>query len=224
MKVYIDFDSIFDIRMAIVNALDPELAVRIANNENYLTRLSDDLSYLDGRFDKEAFNDLYAKRGSLGLTDMATTAVLDELFIERCERDKAIAQGLDLPKETLVVNVYPFELDNESKLALKESLQSTLEYDACEVISMLPDLLTASFFRDGFSRVIMYDFNQWLEMHVEELKTVTLHDVRFNVPLILKGKNQLKGTLTDTVNTAIQELKGFIRYAPQPLSTFSMVL
>lgn len=224
MKTYIDIDSIFDTRIAIINHMSEKRAKKIAKDKNYSHRLSDDFSKIDKSFNQARFEELWSVRGDLDLGPMVATSIVFDMLYDTCQRDMVRASGVDLETETLIVNTFPYAFTAGELDDLRSVLEEDTAFESVTFVSYNLDLLTPTYFNTGFGKVYMYDLDSWLKSHIKALEKTTLFKVEFTCPLHLKGKLRVGMSLNAVVENVKMELRGFLKYDPQPSSKYCFVI
>ena len=119
--ILIELDTLLDTRVGTIDLLNPEWALKLTQSD-FRHRLSNDFDMFVPEIDMTQFNKAYAKRDwrSLALaapTEFSTdlNRILDELLFD----PKRIS-----PNSTteIHVNIYPYDLTDEEKIAMVESL------------------------------------------------------------------------------------------------------
>lgn len=223
-KVYIDFDSIFDTRIVLLQQLSRPAAKRLAKDRRYFDRLNDDFWNTDNAIIETAWKEIWENRGKeIKYEGLVMTDVIVELYQERIERDNLMASGLDISKDTCVINLWPYTIEKEAEESLAEEMMSC-GFVSIEFINIDPKKLEASFFHAGYRQVIMYDMNYWLTNNWRTVAEDPLIKTRFISPLFLKGQQQLSMPIETLATRAHDELKPYMIYNPVPSNMFCFMV
>ncbi|UKZ10978.1 hypothetical protein CZP2022_255 [Vibrio phage C-ZP2022] len=219
-KIYIDFDSIFDTRIAVIKKLNRSAAKRLETATKYRRRLDDKFWQMDNSFSESDFRKGWENRATLiDFNDLRITGVIVEMRKERIERDGFFALGVKAELDDLVVNTWPFSLDDETKEALSEMLMETARPNSVEFVQMDPAHIPSDYF-GSYREAIMYDMNYWFSHQWEGVAKRPLTHVRFITPLSFKGKDLPKCDIATLVAQATEELRPYMNYNPVPSDMF----
>jgi hypothetical protein len=62
IKAYVDIDSLFDLRLAVVHRLNPAAATELSTNPQYFVRFNDELWKISRKVKQAEYLEAYAKR------------------------------------------------------------------------------------------------------------------------------------------------------------------
>jgi hypothetical protein len=221
-SIYIDFDSLFDTRIALIESIDKKAARTIVQKEKYFTRPDDKFWLLDPRLTEQKFTKAWGKRGEV--TDrslLMMTMMPFKLYQE--QQDKALdrANGIVVEDDKLIINSYPYALSKPEKDFMAQELMAMTQIKEILFINQLPDTITPTqIAKWGLRLMIVYDFDLWLNLHYKELANNSIFNVQVVTPLLLKGSALMGTTISGLVEKAKKELGPFLNYEPQPISEF----
>lgn len=201
---YFDLDCLYDTRLATLELIDPRLA-KLAIAKGYYTRVQDAFPYVD----KKTFRELYKTRDTKVLDIAARTSALDVLGNFVKDSVVKITQTPFQNEINVYLNVYPYEIDRQTAQAMLEPmLVLTARAANIHILNIPPEKLTLQFCRDNFSLMMMYDFEDWLEIYAKngEFQKIVLSDITLFVPELY---------LTDNV-PSVEEIKAITREGAHP--------
>lgn len=220
----IEFDSLFDTRLSTLALLcnDEELAEIL--KDNYHTRLIDSFKNVN----REKFLSLYKKRDKNLIKDtLVTNAVfLIKNFIEDVALDKLYSPVKKDSK--LIVNLFPYNFSKEEEDNLLVGLVHMVDSKCdVELINLPLDELTPHYIKNNVDKFMMYNYYEWIEIHVlnGNLKTLTCPEVEMIGPGLFF--DDIPGDLSLDINPfeAMEELAGpFIKLQLMPVSVFSCII
>lgn len=162
---YVDIDCLFDTRFSVLESMDEMKAADLLMS-GYYTRKRDDFP----GFDINEFRKRYKERNIVTLANSERTSLcihlkqnIEHYIIE------TIKENLGATVE-LVLNVYPYKLNpeelNEFVLCLKYTLGGIVPI---RVINSPLSEIYPEWIVNNVVAFYCYDWNQWLEYHIEEL-------------------------------------------------------
>lgn len=220
MNIYADIDSLFDTRIAVIETIDKKASAAIATKKDYFGRLNDSFVGIDSRITNEVFSKYWEQRDKIDHNLFSITQIPINLFAEQQERLAMKANGIDIEADRLIVNTYPYVFSKEERVAMMKAISEFTTIPEVEFKNLLPEFLTPTFFRTNYRQVIIYDLNQWLDLHIGELEGNSLFDIRFITPLNIKGKATLKIPVSDLVEQSREHLSPFLQVNFLPLGDY----
>lgn len=206
--IYVPLDVILDTRLAVIAKYDQSLASDILA-DGYHSRKEDSFKGLD----KLTFSELYKNRDAGILPYSRITNAVK--FIQRAV-DELVKQSLTGPYHSSVkvlINAFPYELEDEVKKAIVDAMRQWLgELPQIEITYILPDLLTPDYIKQSFVMMFMYEFEQWLEIQGKAFEHTRVPEVTLFAP-----------ALYSKVPTP-EELTAVIREAMHPMQATEMLL
>jgi len=184
--ILVELDCLLDTRIGTLSLLDDKAAAALLS-EKYTHRVSDNWEFLtDGAVTNEAFNQRYQQRDKDVLK--ASRPVNLITFLPKLLNDlekQALSEPItkDL---TLRINTYPYKLTVMERRIITECIyeQYTSAYTKVDVVDIAPDKLTPRYLREEVAMVIMYDFNRWLTLHIDQLAANPLPDTHMVIPAL----------------------------------------
>lgn len=187
-KMLVELDALFDTVMGTLGALSPQMALKVVTSENYTYRFID----LFEGFDKQEFLDRYNKRDRVILKNSSVTPILRHVhdFTQRV-MDKTFNSPV-LNDCTIVVNTYPYVLEDSEKEIIRKILRHKLPLKPeIDFVHLALDKLNPFYISREFEAVILYNFNSWLKIFLtnsemaEDFIKYPCFRVRFIAPAIL---------------------------------------
>lgn len=223
-RFLVEFDCILDTRLAVIQSRDAELAARLALDSKYRLRFSDDISRIVKGFDQTQFVKDYENRTSDTAWGGARLTPFAFMLRDAISESHVSGAYTPMPMESsITINMYPYEIDAS---AWGDTMADFFGVSQVTFIRKSPEELTPRFIRTNFESISMYDFDKWLNLHIETLKTCALPSVSFHCPTILKQfdtasiKLYQGGYAADSIRTMLA-LKLSLKMSP--LSEFSMI-
>lgn len=187
-RIYLDIDSVFDIRLAVIAQLDPEVASTLLKEGAYWQRESDHWDKLtQGQITQEAYQQQYAKRDNTTLQRAYITGIFAPLAKVLADNELARSSG-GLNKEiAFEVNLYPYTFDDIEQAQFIQLFKYRLGMD-CKVtmVSVPPSLLTVKYLTDHYAAAFMYDFMGWIKLHLADLIKVKHPDFNLVAPKLFE--------------------------------------
>ena len=178
---YTDMDTLYDTRLATLDLLDSSIA-KMALKNDYLNRDEDKFPYVD----RDIFKSLYETR-DLEVLERAMPTKAIEIIREFIRI--ALKQNIDTPNMGVVevyVNVYPYKVEKSVATEMCKALFHAFGSQvSIHMLNLRPELVTPKFFSETIAVAMMYDYDQWLEIHAKndnlrknQIPSVTLHGPR----------------------------------------------
>lgn len=208
---YTDMDSLYDTRLATLDLLDSSIA-KMALKDDYLNREEDVFPYVD----KQIFKSLYETR-DLEVLERAMPTKAIEIIREFIRI--ALKQNIDSPVVGAVevyVNVYPYKVEKSVATEMCKALFHAFGSQvSIHMLNLSPEKVTPGFFADNISVAMMYDYDEWLEVHAknDNLRKRQIPNVTLHGPKIYKS-----------AKPSDNELKDFTRSGPEPFKTIEVGL
>lgn len=185
-RLLIELDALLDTRLATVARLSVENAVQLASTK-YRNRLSKDLTLLNPEIDMQAFNEAYSKRD---LTTLMASKMTGGVFLLAGMVEELENQTHDTPFLSALeidVNVYPYKVDEAVEIAL---INSVMAYAGLEtkvnIVNLSPESLRPGIIKSTWAGLMMYDFDNWLNLHNVELTTSKIPTISIIAPALFK--------------------------------------
>lgn len=204
--LYVDLDSLFDTRFAVLEEVNPMIAIDNLVNNKWQSRISDDPIGLP----KVDFDTLYALRTVETLAKASQTEVID--LMKHWVSD-VIKQALASPTTItihLYVNVFPYTLTADEAKEIGAQLQAFFPPDVLfTMINVNIKDLTPALIKRYFSGMFMYDYHLWKEHHAKagNFKDVKIPDVALYTPAIFHGEKPSEETLREYSEKKIDVFK-----------------
>lgn len=168
-KFYVDLDSLLDTRFGTLMRMEPKYAIYASGADEYSNRVTDDFRAIFGdEFDLQFYKELYQHRDKSTLfysrrTDMVT-------FLRQQIYRQAILKATGDPRIgqlEVVVNYYPYKLDEEDINVYRELLSITLETESRFIkLEYRPYTeMTLHWLRETEPAVmVLYNFTEWINI------------------------------------------------------------
>lgn len=204
LGIYVDLDSLFDLRFALLSVLDPTLVIEEFLS-NYLTRKKDSFGYLT----LDIFKRFYMRRNVdlLKISRMTPIISFVKEYIETIKMTTAIEGGDD--RVNVFVNTYPYDL---SDIELETIRKSLFPYfvNAENILVMKKENISPKWISLNCTTVIMYDGNDWINENIANKSLIRhqLLDTIFITPEIMNVREDLSkddfGTIRDLTKIVVK--------------------
>jgi hypothetical protein len=193
-RIMVMLDCILDTRLGTLVTMDMEKASALLESGTYHNRQCD---IFEG-FDNAEFQKAYAERNIETLAHSTLTECIRSIkdIIGQLKRQMVTMPYHD--KVELVVNYYPYDLDEKTVHAIRMSVAHWLP--AIETITMVrlsTGAMTPAYVKRNFSGMFMYDYAYWIEHHKERFKKIIAPEVTLWGPAIYFKEPATEAELTD---------------------------
>lgn len=172
-RILVDFDCLYDVRLAALASVDEDCAARLAVNKEYINRFTDDiiglskLSPLKAKAYEEALvsknmDSLFKFLRPTGIVDRIRTLVLET---KRTRDSEPVSQTIEL-----IVNLKGYHLKSDEVSELREVLKSIICTDTVEFIDSSTEQLTPVQLKNHYRSYVLYSFDEWIKAHIDVLK------------------------------------------------------
>ena len=185
--IYVDLESLLDIRQAILlSLLSEEEVTQIIFSNDYNFRETEEFS----KVSKEQYQLLYSNLNKSLLPNSTITYIINilETKIANLEKRNIYYNETTFPK--LLINTYPFNLNEKERNIFRNMVFMKLK-NKCEIdiVEMPIDNLTPYFIKtNNIITIFMYKFNDWLSKHSEALNNIKLLNTIFYFPSLFAEK------------------------------------
>ena len=229
-RILISIDCILDTRLGVIMDIDPRQVDKVLVNKefNYHERLSDEFPGID----KNEFETKYLARDVTILAQSKATNLFNFLI----ETDKVLQVELktkpDIDDLQYVINVYPYLLTPKEIEDIVFCFRFNMknQHLKVSVIWMPLEKLTVDYCNTDITAMFMYDYDEWMNIHVDSLSKMSLHDVTLFAPMIYKDKKPTEEEIAEfkeagtadpfmILSTAVREL---IELFFLPINEFSV--
>jgi hypothetical protein len=179
-KVYVTLDCLLDTRLGTLAQISQDTAVK-ALESNYFAR---EIDVFPG-VSRQEFRDAYAKRNVDTLVASAATNVF--LILQACVKGSLedIALGGQNNGITFIVNYYPYQLEPEEVAEIRKMiLLRTADVMEVEMVSVGNMFLTPTYCKENYAMMIIYDYVDWYEMHLDAIQKTPIPGVTLIAPAL----------------------------------------
>ena len=219
-SIYVELDTLLDTRLATLFQLDPVKTEQVIK-EGYFTRFYDEFE----GFETEVFRQAYAQRNLKTLKDAMATQAIDFINYFTAQTLKAVVTSPFRRQPRLVVNVYPYAMDDAVIPVLIQGIRAaTKRLVDIEVVYLPMEAITPQLLKTQYVCAVMYAYWEWLEIHSlnRNLEKVQCPEIALIGPALLKSKEaaqQLKGV--DPFVAVEQYTAPYIKLRLYPAEKFS---
>lgn len=200
--ILIELDTLLETRLGTVDFINPEWANKLAMS-GYQHRLSDDFNMFVPEIDMVKYKEAYAKRDWQVLARSAPTEfsvdltrILDELLFD----PKRLSPNATME---IHVNIYPYDLTDEEKVAMVESIHEvTHTVFFIKLVSIPPYSITLELIKsNNWVAIFTYDLNLIMSnmITMESIRGKTrCNNVMLYAPHLTIDFDELKSTVEET--------------------------
>lgn len=201
--IYVELDALLDTRLSTIARLDDAAATRALKN-GYHTRVDD---HFEG-IDVPAYRDLYQKRDIVTLAGSVATDMLKLLrHLVGVLAEQAIARPYH-DGSKIVVNLYPYRLSKEEQEEIGRAVFVWMEGIApVELVFITPNDLTPSHCKNAYSMMIVYEYENWMNLHAAAFEHTRLPQVTMFVPALYFGKTPTPAELEQAIKEAAHPMR-----------------
>ncbi len=192
-NILIDLDVVLDTRLALLYAIDEDIAVSVVNSGIYNKRIRDNF----GNVSADIFNYFYKQRNKVLLKYALPSnifKIVNELLIGH------ITDSVTTKLTKIYINTYPYNLTDDEKDIVLGTVDGLFKNCVFDLV-YLNDItdLTPKWVKDNVQTIIKYNGLEWLENHNKlfNLTSTPLLDKTLIVPAMLTGPIP-KGTKIDS--------------------------
>lgn len=229
----IEFDACLDTRLGTLSRISSEGVMAVMNN-GYWKRDTDDFEKMSGGLiTNQQYKELYAIRDEETLKASMMTQLFDVIGPMTKELQFRQSRQVEIGHINVVINFYPYKLDNETREEILLSLVPFLAVNSRITDTWVsPDKLTPSVLNGMADIAIFYNYDDWFTLHIEELVKDPYPMMTAMVPMLLHNKAQLTEDLLTDPETGQQRdpfklhslfLAEFLGVEFQPANVFSSI-
>lgn len=184
-KIYVDIESLLDLRQAILSKLmGPKDLVEFINSDEYNFRNTDNFKNVD----MIKYEEIYSNMTVDLLQRSTVTFIANTLRTKLMNLEKRNALYSETKKPEVVLNVYPFDLIQAQADTLQNLLFIKLDKKCLVSVINKPVEEVGPFFIKSmeFTACYIYRASRWIEQHTETLNNIKLPDTLLYFPAIYK--------------------------------------
>lgn len=171
-KIYIDLDTLFDTRVALINQINPDACTALLTNKEYWLREHTHWPALTNQLlTDELFDEAWLKRDTTVLKSAMMTNIIPVLLSIISEFQVAKRENRVPFDIALEINIHPYVLDSEEMDELTSILQNEILHDGLPVlfVSVAMDELTPEFIDRHYASMFVFDYHRWIKHHCDAL-------------------------------------------------------
>lgn len=208
-KIYIDIDSLLDLRQAVLSRLmSLDQLTTYLQSEDYNFRTIDKFP-----IDMNQYSKINQDKASSLLSRSSLTYIINSLRskIDHVEKRNTF-HNKHFPPEILL-NVYPFKLHDDQVKIIQNLLFVKLK-TSCHItiVSMSTKELTPHYINsNNIVSVFMYQFNEWLSIHTDSLNQTKLTETLFYFPALYQTEDT-KNELEEIKKSGFKDIFSYIEF------------
>ena len=179
-NILINMDCLLDTMLGSVAVIDKRLIPPLMLN-NYLGRLHNNLHDLNGDINPDKLKEVYLNR-DVNTLKLSGRSFLFDILAPLLYQNSLVDS--DHPAYTdykIVINTYPYKLTNSQKKEFFLCFRYLLKFENIKQVYIPFESLTFDYLKN-YNRVFLYDFNEWIGMVLNELKTSLYPDLIITTP------------------------------------------
>lgn len=185
-RIYVDIQSLLDIRQsALCELLGEQEALAFVNSEPYYNRNRDQFEGVDSEtFDKcLETTHIALKRATVTYVEVILNSKISSL-------ERLNVFNSDNKQLEILLNIYPFKLDEASANVLRDGLFSklTTPVPISVIYEPLEGLSPVFIKQHNIVEFFCYEGAKWLALHTESLGKIALRETRLQFPAIGRGE------------------------------------
>lgn len=196
IKIYVELDALLDTRIALVDSIAPEAAIKMLSKD-YWERTVDNFSSFG--VDHSEYLEAYSNRtvDALRRSKLTSIAPIVNEIVMEIERD-ATKSPTSSDME-IHVNTYPYILSELELDTLKVAVSAYLGLNSkVKLMHLSPNSLTPGLVKERYSALFMYNFEEWLLTHGETIFNNRMPTVIFVAPALYLERPPTEGELKDS--------------------------
>jgi len=223
VNIYIDIDSLFDIRQAILKKFYKlEDLANLVMSEDYAFRQIDKFNV-----DMDLYKEEYAKRNHLTIKESIISYTFNQLRGKILKHSRTATIEHKIKGIFVYLNIYPFELTNKQAY----EIAYVLEYKLQTAVNVIPvnipvkDLTPLLIRSYDFKDMFIYESSDWFNAQNDALTKMSVRDTVIHFPALIKKEptEEEKKKLKETGFSDIFSLTEFIA-SPHATILFNPVI
>jgi len=220
-KIYVDIESLLDIRGAILSQLlDEDTLANYLNSEEYNFRQIDKFPIVN----QDEYDQIDANKDIDLIPFSIVTYILVALKskISNLEKRNIFYNEKKMPE--VILNVYPFNFPESQIEDLQNALFIKLEANTLVNIINLPPKEISPYFinNSGIISCFIYNFKEWMNNHAESLEKTKLLDVFLYFPaLYYETPNEEE--LKKVTDLGFKDLFSYTEYIFSPVANINFL-
>jgi len=202
--ILVSMDSLLDTRLGTIARIDTNVVNKLLLDGEYHTRDIDEFSGVD----METYRELYKNRN---VETLANSILTNMMSLLRTMVLKLQEQSETTPvqkKINIVVNLYPYELNGEERTAVGAAILTHLpDTVKIEFVSISPRELTPIYCKNNFTVMIMYNYEEWLEVNAELFLVTQIPEITLFIPAIYFVKKPTPNELEKMIKESVHPMK-----------------
>lgn len=203
-SIYVPLDVLLDTRLGTLARIDDAAAAKVIESGTYQTRQND---VFEG-FDKAVFDQMYKDRDVETLKKSIVTDAIQFLRqLVAALTEQAIVRPFHEGAK-IVVNYYPYTLSQEEIEQLGRAVSAWMQGMApVELVSISTKDLTPRHCKDTYSLMMVYEHEEWMNLHAEAFVHTRLPEVTMYVPALYFVHTPSAEELEKTVKEAAHPMR-----------------
>lgn len=219
---YIDLDSMFDTRLALLYSMNRDIAQKCFMDKSYFKRKKDNF----GPISYDIFMSLYRKRHKGLLQFAVPTNIISMLNEHYCSVYRDVKNYEDTTKPIVYLNTYPYELSITEQSNITLGLSKLIPNIHLLPICVSNAELTPEWVNENIRTMFKYDGLDWLEYHIATLDAIKkpMIDVLLISPALSNGVVPSIQITKDTFNNMMFAASSIITLMLVDASEFSAMI
>jgi hypothetical protein len=188
VSILIEIDALLDTRLAVMDRLDPEAAVRLASNPDYYTRMIDHMEPLCG-IDEATYQEAWNKRSFEDLKHALATPMVDFLHYQALDLARKVKLEPTVEGAEYVINLFPYRIPLPDETALHNALSQRFGHAVpIKLVFLSPKEIEPLQVRSKYAGLVFYNHHLWIRTHQEVLTKIGIPQITLVVPKLCYEK------------------------------------
>lgn len=209
-RIYVDIESLFDIRQGILYKLTTQDKVtEYINSDEYNLREIDNFSIVD----MNEYKNIYETKPVDILKYSTITYIINVLNTKVANLEKRNTYYGEKKVPEVLLNIYPFKLNKDTIETIQNTLFIKLNRRTYVEIINVPNKELSPFFIKNSSIVtcLIYNFQEWFNLHADSLREIKLLNTVLYFPSIYYNKGSLED-LKIIKNLGFKDIFSYIEF------------
>lgn len=219
-RLLVSLDSFLDTRLGTIAKYDLDAMNKLLFSGKYHTRDCDEFEVID----KDLYRALYKDRNVETLKKSVLTNMFSMLkqVLNTLELD---GKRTPIPsKVSIDVNYYPYKLSENELKVMAASIANHLNDDSIDVrmITASPEEMTVEFCKSRYNVMVMYDYEEWLNLIGKQFDDMVMPEVYLFVPSIFVQDRPSDEKIKEITKESMHPMEA-LEFLAKPLVNLQLV-
>ena len=203
-SILVSLDCLLDTRLATVSKINLDIANKLLDGDDYHTRDQDVFVGID----KEYFKEVYKNRDIETLKKSSLTNIVPLLrhLVSKLKEQSIVRPFHD--GGNIVVNMYPYKLTIDEQDEICAAIAVWMQGLApVSLVNLSPTDLNPIYCKNNYALMIMYDYEEWLEVNAKLFLKTQIPEITMFVPAIYFVNKPTKEELDKMLRESMHPMK-----------------